>query len=674
MNAPAPDPNLAATATATQTAPLRAKWTGVLFVHGMGSQRRFGDVSGLVEALDQRAREQARDREKVTPTPPKLPDDRFFSDIHPELEPASKADAPPIAYIETKWCPEGRPPGDWPTYRFYEAYWAPVTAGGVPTSEVVAWLFAQVAKPLGGFVTPWRGKARLRRSILQRMSMVSDDQRGALFTAYDEYEDLETQRKHPQPHFSDFVKFLRSGGQDNLVDVAKRWHRACARAEFSALAILVTIALALCVVTGLLLLTAVGIATSLQGATFNDRTPLGLARYLQENWTIYTMVGGMGLLVTGLTGGLRDYLGDVVFWTTYEETQTRYEKRGQILAEVRTYVDHITRQADCDRVVVVSHSLGTAVAVDAILAEARDARALLTAERQTARDRLRKIKHVVTYGSPIDKIHYFFERDPAQHRYHRVVEDLRGDIGTEPFGDGNGNPLVHWVNFWDRADVISGTLESPNSRKYPLLSVRNVEVSRRGLLNPVRAHTGYLTQAAVLDPLSEIILNGSLPATTAKSGTPSPPDAVRGFHRVASALARPAATVVRVGGFVLAAALAAAPTAFLIDLGGTNRVAPAAWITIGVLAVAALVGLAMNQSADKPGRGATAQLAILFTVIWSLVGVLTYCIATVTVEVATGITIGLVAVVIAGAIWSAIHSLWTWVTLALESTRALLHL
>lgn len=605
------------------------KWTAVLFVHGMGSQHRYGDVSALVEALDQRAREQANEREEVeererekqaeqagrpkqtrqaktktkTKTKkPTLPADRYFSGIHPDFEPATRPDAPPITYIDTKWCPEGNPEGDRPHYRFYEAYWAPITAGGVPAREVVTWLFAQVAKPLGGFFAKWREKPRLRRSILQNMQDVSEGHLDILFKAYDDYEGHTSRSRFSGSCFKDFETFLRqdytryrvpADQQDQIIATAKRWHRACVWAEVSNLFVLLTLATVLIAVTGMLLLTTVWIIKVLEGSTI-VRTPMELARYIKRDWHKFAILGSTALVLSGLAGWLKDYFGDVVFWTTYEETQTRYEKRCQILAEVRSYLSHVIEQPDCERVVIVAHSLGTAIAIDAILAEARDNRALRVPpgdKYPAARDLLRKITHVITYGSPIDKIHYFFERDPGEHRYHRVVEDLRGDIGTEPFADECGAPLIHWINFWDRADVISGALESPANRRNPSLRVDNRDISSARLLNPMQAHTGYLKRPPVLDALLDVILDRTTP------------------------------------------------------------VAP-----------------------SQPGMWAKTQLAVAIALAWILAGAFVYCVATVSVGRAAWITAVLAVLILLAAIIGAHRTIRTNLALAFESARAVLHL
>ncbi len=584
----------ATTAPVAHEARPRAKWTGVLFVHGMGSQRRFGDVSALVEALDRRARTDGQGE---------------FLDIDVKLEPARHPDAPPVTYLEARW--EHQAPGlhAFKPYRFYESYWAPITAGGVPTLDVIKWLFAQVAKPLGSFVTAWREKARLRRAILLGLSGVNPRDLTTLFEAYDEYEGQPARDAHRSERFRGFLDYLRAGGhqagipdsdRERLVAIARRWHRACVRGEAGNLLVLVTIAAALLVVTGLIALTATGLIALREGATLHGRSPLDFARYIKDHKATFAMLGSTALLLPGLGSGLRDYLGDVVFWTTYEETQTRYDKRRQILAEVRACLAHLVNHPDCERIVVVAHSLGTAIAVDAILAEARDARALQGAAFSEQLLNQRKITHVVTYGSPIDKIHYFFERDPGQHRYHRVVEDLRGDIGTEPFGNNNGRPWIHWLNFWDRADFISGTLESPANRIHPNLRVDNVEVSGGVLLNPVRAHTHYLDRPAVLDALLEVILRR------------------RTGHRV------------------------------------LERTIPVA--------------------TGNPRRWATPQLVGAMTFVWLLVGTLAYCIATVSIGLAAGITLGLAGLVIIPTLIGAASTLGAKLALAFEWLRALLRL
>lgn len=118
---------------------------------------------------------------------------------------------------------------------------------------------------------------------------------------------------------------------------------------------------------------------------------------------------------------------------------------------------------------------------------------------------LDKIEHFVTLGSPIDKIEYFFESSTSpSHRYKRFTEEMRGDIGTVPFSRGKA-PHIHWINFWDDADLVSGALQSPANRSGTSQKVDNVHVQCLRFPAPGRSHSSYFDDRRVLDYLTDII-------------------------------------------------------------------------------------------------------------------------------------------------------------------------
>ncbi|MGD9332157.1 MAG: hypothetical protein PVJ53_12650, partial [Desulfobacterales bacterium] len=89
-------------------------------------------------------------------------------------------------------------------------------------------------------------------------------------------------------------------------------------------------------------------------------------------------------------------------------------------------ISHVLQDPDCKRAVMVAHSLGTAVAHDVLLQAARHNRAYNATDPISGPIPLEKMTHWVTFGSPIDKIQYFFESYKSRHhRYKRVVEELR---------------------------------------------------------------------------------------------------------------------------------------------------------------------------------------------------------------------------------------------------------
>ena len=168
-------------------------------------------------------------------------------------------------------------------------------------------------------------------------------------------------------------------------------------------------------------------------------------------------------------------------------------------------MSHVLQDPDCERVVVISHSLGTAVAHDTLLEMARYNRARTNTNYIQGPIPLYKIRHFITLGSPIDKIQYLFESYKTRyHRYRRVVEDLRGDIGEVPFSK-NRAPYIHWINYWDEGDIISGALHSPISSKNFLQRVDNVHISNLFFPNPGKSHGAYFHHRRVIGDLSDII-------------------------------------------------------------------------------------------------------------------------------------------------------------------------
>jgi hypothetical protein len=151
--------------------------------------------------------------------------------------------------------------------------------------------------------------------------------------------------------------------------------------------------------------------------------------------TLTTALGIVTTLVSVVLGKfLTDYMGDVEAWATYEETDEKNERRQKVLERgVQTFA-HVLGDPRCNRVAVVAHSLGTSIAHDTLLTLARQNRAINPQDPIAGPVPLHKVEHFITMGSPIDKIEYFFESyRSGSHRYKRVVEELRGDIGNVPF-------------------------------------------------------------------------------------------------------------------------------------------------------------------------------------------------------------------------------------------------
>ena len=426
-----------------------------------------------------------------------------------------------------------QPAGFTTVYRFYEAYWAPLAAGKSSARSVVKWLVYQFKTPLLALFSSWRDRDRLRRAALYALWQTdrhakkpafSDAEYQDILSQYDAFERPDTRREYEKGNFRTFLTWLTATDNDEKsarrTALALRWRRGYVIGELYNMMTLLTILLALVImitaVIGSLLRTiaTLGEDISLLRVDFLDP-------YLSASPLKYLIdlvpyapppILSLGLLVaTGLAMRrfLRDYLGDVQLWTTYEETDDKHKTRSDILERGVQLMRHVLGDPACGRIVVVGHSLGSAIAYDCLLELGRINRSINTEDPFDAELRLDCIDHFVTLASPIDKIHYFFESHIGKyHRYNRVVDDIRGDIGIVPFAK-NRKPNIHWVNFWDRADIISASIESASSRHAPLLMVDNVQVSNYFLGLPGPSHSGYFKHERVMSDLFSMILHGS---------------------------------------------------------------------------------------------------------------------------------------------------------------------
>ena len=480
------------------------KITALVYFHGMGDQKRYEEVSRLVDALDRYDHESQN---------------RGFRGIKAELESPKTDTGREVGYINsiftnTKNLQPARAP-----FRFYEAYWANLTAGGVPTKDVLGWLLKQSTIPLKALFLPWRALPRLKRAVLmekvqsQRMEIDKNDLKH-LLERYDKFENWDARRQYPKGTLRDFIDFLHDGQEDvsrvkRLTLIAQKWRFQYVVYNLFSFFFLFTILLA----AGLIMLGLFAIvAFFLKEAT--PFTPTWVTNILGEDALDPTKSANVLLAISAVLAALRipyflrEYMGDVYFWATYEETAEKHQKRRAILTHCANYVEHVLR-TDCERVVIVAHSLGSTIAFDTILELERRNQALSKSSSisNTTLIPLKKIQHFITMGSPIDKIHYFFENQTSNyHRYNRIVEDIRGDISTSPFLQAK-KPHIHWINFWDKADIISGSLQTPEGKMESSLRVDNHQISSFHFPFPGEAHLAYFENKKVIKTIYQSLFN-----------------------------------------------------------------------------------------------------------------------------------------------------------------------
>lgn len=197
------------------------------------------------------------------------------------------------------------------------------------------------------------------------------------------------------------------------------------------------------------------------------------------------------------------YLGDVVVYTSSDRRSEFYRSREAILSGATDAIRSMLEDPAVSRVVVAGHSLGSVIAYDALN---RVNRGMNAGEFDPSL--AGKLTTLITYGSPLDKIAFFFrEHTPRDEYLRRQILQHHHSFKAKPLDELPNpreltNPFrryldgMYWVNYWDRQDPVSGSLDF-----YQVDT--NVELTMHA--GSIRAHTSYVQHAPFLDAVAKLI-------------------------------------------------------------------------------------------------------------------------------------------------------------------------
>ncbi|WP_157451513.1 hypothetical protein [Deinococcus aquatilis] len=489
-------------------------YTAVVTIHGMGDPRRYDTLCNLVDTLERYASLNPVNRGTWRSVDGRRWQHQLSTQEY-------------LYYVRATYLPPDQQ-GTPTRVRFFEAYWAPKLAGGLPFWDVIKWFLKQIPKAWQRGQAPWRSFTRIKvAELYQWLEQQPPGQQAnaqALLGLYNEFEQIPQLISFPEGTFDQFVEFIEAQApnpqQATLVGLAHTW-KACVdqanrRAFWSALGFA-----ALVVALLVWIVTLIGALTSRSWAPLTS--PLG---FWAENGTgraIVQLFLGV-LLANGVGSFVSTYLGDVATWATYDENDEKFEKRKEILRTCTETLEAVVQDPACERVVIVAHSLGSQIAYET-LRWLNYRRLAQNGNNETgALQDLDKIKQLVTYGSPIDKIYYFMEsRNRFSHRYERTYNKMVGDAGKMPF-QMNGQPHLLWVNFHTPGDAISGPVQTPNDLTSAKAMIYNVPTVNYDSIHLGRNHSGYLDNALVVEWIHRVVIDstadrGNVPLTPP---TPSP--------------------------------------------------------------------------------------------------------------------------------------------------------
>lgn len=168
-----------------------------------------------------------------------------------------------------------------------------------------------------------------------------------------------------------------------------------------------------------------------------------------------------------------DYIGDIEVYVSRDSKNARFMAREQIRGRaVDAIRAALTSREDYAEVLVLGHSLGSVVGLDALREVRRQAGTALTF------DQFRRVAAFVTFGSPLEKTRFFFDRI-SPNDGGRWIEFLReiqqtfrvlmpaSAAGPATVPVPGREHRIRWYNFWYFADLIANSLASYNDARVP---------------------------------------------------------------------------------------------------------------------------------------------------------------------------------------------------------------
>jgi hypothetical protein len=195
---------------------------------------------------------------------------------------------------------------------------------------------------------------------------------------------------------------------------------------------------------------------------------------------------------------LVNVVGDIVLYVTADEKSSFFRTRTEILQAAQNRLRALLTDQGYGAVYVVGHSLGSVIGYDVINGVAREVRAGPPgAPGKLTQQHLDRLRGLLTFGSPLDKIYYFFRTEVGDQEAVRAqllssIHGFRRKSSRRDYG-----PLTfrkyripepadfRWLNVYSVMDVVGGHLDF-----YDFRAPADVQL-HRPYRSPHTAHLQY---------------------------------------------------------------------------------------------------------------------------------------------------------------------------------------
>lgn len=176
---------------------------------------------------------------------------------------------------------------------------------------------------------------------------------------------------------------------------------------------------------------------------------LGVKRWIEKQ-SDYVLIG---------------YVGDIAIYTGMDVKSKNFSVRSSILSGSVTLLKNIISNPIYNKVIVAGHSLGSVIAYDTL-----NKIQVETSLKDELKSDANKISGLLTFGSPLDKIYFFFNERNSKDCYIRgqITENLHAFRieNRQSWPTAINNPVtliidnnITWYNLYHSNDPVSGRLD-----------------------------------------------------------------------------------------------------------------------------------------------------------------------------------------------------------------------
>lgn len=476
----------------------------ILFFHGVGAARRGASMASFLDFFDLFSRKLSKDEKDRVGVP------RRFKSVPKELN-GDKLNYIEFERYSYRDLASGNKKSEYKgTVKAYEAYWSPRSNQEFSTWYAIIWAFRRFIMPFLVIFSDWRAYSSLKIMILHRMvgDLISEPNAQILEKKYREFEGWDSREKYKNGKFKEYLISVDTdiGGERSKIlnNAAKKWKKGirnyCIRILF------IILCLIFCLFAILSLAASVFLLVWQSGSNFKDLTIVGS----DFEGLVVFLFAFCVLLYWGVSIlSKASLIRDVFLWTIDTEKDQRFSARKDVQSYARNLLRSILKDELCEECIIVSHSLGTCIAIDAVFEEGA---LILSNESEggLTLEEMNKISTIYTVGSPVDLIFFMFFYDKyLSHRYSRFNESARGSVGLPPFWNREVSGDTRIVNFHSRFDLINTKLyslrKSLGERKD---AIKNIEVLPDGAPDPLGVHKGFFSNQDLISMIYYKIMSG----------------------------------------------------------------------------------------------------------------------------------------------------------------------